>query len=539
MAQYIFITGGVVSSVGKGIAAASIGKILQMHGISVAVQKLDPYINVDPGTLSPYQHGEVFVTNDGAETDLDLGHYERFLNINLKRSCSVTSGQIYAHVIEQERNGNYHGRTIQVVPHITQAIKNAIKKAADEMKCDVLLVEIGGTVGDIESNPFLEAIRQLRTELPRKDTFFVHLTWLVHLAATGELKTKPSQHSLKELRSLGIIPDAVIMRADQEIPEDISEKLSHFVNVPSHAIFRVTTGKNPYEVPLLLEEQNFSHFLLNHLNKEKIEDTQQRAQWQHFLTKMQLPRLNKITIGLVGKYVELHDSYLSIKEALHHAALAHVTQITIKWIHAEDITEDTVDTMLSGCDGVLVPGGFGNRAVEGKIIAALWAHKNKKPYFGICLGMQVLCIAFARMYIDKNAHSLECDPATTTPIITLMDGQELNTGGTMRLGEYPCKIIPATRAAQAYKNNELIYERHRHRFEFNNTYKDELEKNGLVFSGISPDGSLVEIVEAKNHPFMVATQFHPEFLSRPTAPHPLFTAFIESINNIYNNEGNI
>lgn len=530
MAQFVFVTGGVFSSVGKGIAAASIGKILQRYGVSVAVQKLDPYINVDPGTLSPYQHGEVFVTNDGAETDLDLGHYERFLNINLKRSCSVTSGQIYAHVIDQERKGGYEGRTIQVVPHITQAIKAAIKKAADDMKCEVLLVEIGGTVGDIEGSPFLEAIRQMRSELPASDTFFVHVTWLPFLASTQELKTKPSQHSLKELRSCGIIPDSVIVRADQDIPQEISEKLSWFVNVPARAIFRLTTGKNPYEVPLSLEEQQFSDLLFTHLKKEKKENTLEWNKWNTLLHTLKLPRLNAVTIALVGKYVELQDSYLSIKEALHHAAYAHLTKINIKWIHAENVTDKTADELFADCDGILVPGGFGIRAVEGKIKAATWARKHNKPYFGICLGMQVLCVAFAREHIDKDAHSLECNPQTLTPVITLMEGQELNTGGTMRLGDYPCKLTPATRAANAYQEQgNLIYERHRHRFEFNNIYRAELEKHGLVFSGLSPDGNLVEIVEVKDHPFMVATQFHPEFLSRPTQPHPLFNAFIEAV----------
>lgn len=534
MAQYIFVTGGVFSSVGKGIAAASIGKILQRYGVSVAVQKLDPYINVDPGTLSPYQHGEVFVTNDGAETDLDLGHYERFLNINLKKSCSVTSGQIYAQVIDQERKGGYEGRTIQVVPHITQAIKDAIKKAADDMQCEVLLVEIGGTVGDIEGSPFLEAIRQLRSELPASDTFFVHVTWLPYLAATQELKTKPSQHSLKELRSCGIIPDSVIVRADQEISQDISEKLSRFVNVPAPAIFRLTTGKNPYEVPLSLEEQNFSDLLFTHLKKEKRENSHEWNKWKNLLHTLQLPRLNQVTIALVGKYVELQDSYLSIKEALHHAAFNDLTKITIKWIHAENVTPETADSIFAECDGILVPGGFGMRAVEGKIYAAQWARKHNIPYFGICLGMQVLCVAIAREALDEKAHSLECDPETPTPVITLMKGQadSLNTGGTMRLGDYPCKLIPATRAAQAYQSpDNLIFERHRHRYEFNNAYRADLEKHGLVFSGVSPDGSLVEIVEIKDHPFMVATQFHPEFLSRPTQPHPLFSAFIQSMKN--------
>lgn len=532
MAQYIFVTGGVVSSVGKGIAAASIGKILQMYGISVAVQKLDPYINVDPGTLSPYQHGEVFVTDDGAETDLDLGHYERFLNINLKRSCSVTSGQIYAQVIDQERKGMYEGRTIQAVPHITDAIKKAIKRAADDMKCDVLIVEIGGTVGDIESGPFLEAIRQMRAELPPTDTFFVHVTWLVYLAATSELKTKPSQHSLKELRSLGIIPDAIMMRADQEIPEDLSEKLSRFVNVPSRAIFRVTTSKNPYEVPLSLEEQGFWNLMSERLHLYKTKNMNEWHKWDTLLHHMKAPRLNQITIALVGKYVELQDAYLSIKESLHHAAQEQLVKVKIKWIDAEEVTEDTVQSLLSDCHGVLVPGGFGARAVEGKIVAASWARINKVPYFGICLGMQVMCIELARAVIDKNAHSLECDAQTTTPVITIMQGQEgqLQTGGTMRLGQYPCKLQPATRAHEAYAfTQNVIYERHRHRFEFNNEYRKQLEDAGLIFSGVSPDNNLVEIVELKDHPFMVATQFHPEFLSRPSQPHPLFSAFVKSM----------
>ena len=533
MAKYIFVTGGVLSSVGKGIVASSMGKILKERGIKIGIQKFDPYINVDPGTMSPYQHGEVFVTADGAETDLDLGHYERFLDIDLQRSCSVSSGQIYARVIEKERRGDYLGGTIQVIPHITQEIKDAIKQAAQDTDSDVLIVEVGGTVGDLEAAPFFEALRQIQYEEGTSNTAFVHITWLAHMGATGELKTKPSQHSLRELRSIGIIPDIVVARADYPISRALCEKLAHFSNVPADQVLGLITEKVTYKVPLTLEEQGLGDFLIKRLLLKVRAAVPDWSHWKKLIQNIETENQKKITIGLVGKYTQLHDAYLSVVEALHHAGYAHDSHVEIAWINSEELTEDNVDTVLLVCDGIVVPGGFGYRGVEGKIIAARWARKNKKPYLGLCLGMQVMCIDLAREYIDENATSFEFDESTKTPIVALMDGQKniTNKGGTMRLGVYPCKLLPGTKAAWAYntKNpDDLIQERHRHRLEFNTIYREELKKVGLIFSGESPDGSLVEIVELKDHPFMLASQFHPEFLSRPDKPHPLFKAFIQA-----------
>jgi CTP synthase len=533
MAKYIFVTGGVLSSVGKGVVAASIGKILQERGIKIGIQKLDPYINVDPGTMSPYQHGEVFVTADGAETDLDLGHYERFLNIDLQRSCSVSSGQVYAEVIENERRGDYLGGTIEVIPHITQGIKNAIKKAAKDTDSDVLIVEVGGTVGDLEAGPFFEALRQMQYEQGAENTAFVHVTWLVHMGVTGELKTKPSQHSLRELRSIGVTPDIVVARADYPVARSLCEKIARFSNIPAEQVLSVVTEKVTYKVPLILEEQGVGDFLEKRLSLKLQAAVPDWSSWKSLIENIETQTHKNITIGLVGKYTQLHDAYISVVEALRHAGYAHTCDISIAWINSEELTEDTVDTVLSVCDGIVVPGGFGNRGIEGKIIAARWARKNKKPYLGLCLGMQVMCIEFAREYLNKDATSFEFDEQAKVPVVALMDEQKniTNKGGTMRLGLYPCKVIPGTKAAWAYniKNpDDLIQERHRHRLEFNNTYRDELKKAGLVVSGESPDGSLVEIVELKDHPFMVASQFHPEFLSRPDKPHPLFKAFIQA-----------
>lgn len=531
MTKYIFVTGGVLSSIGKGIVAGSIGKILQERGLSVSVQKLDPYINVDPGTLSPYQHGEVFVTQDGAETDLDLGHYERFLNIDVKRSCSVTAGQIYARVIDKERKGDYLGGTIQVIPHITQEIKCAIEHAAIEVKCDVLIVEVGGTVGDLEGAPFIDAIRQMRFDYGMEQTLFVHLTWFPFLQATGELKTKPSQHSLRDLRSVGIIPDVVVARADQEIPRKLCDKLARFVSVPAPQIFRLTTEKNPYRAPLNLEDEHLGDYLVKHLGLGNKAKKSEWKEWKALIQDIETKFEKEITVALVGKYVELRDAYLSVKEALFHAARHNKTRLNIKWIHAEKVTQEGVEHLFKDCDAILVPGGFGDRAIEGKIIAARWAREQKIPYLGLCLGMQVMCIELARAFINKTAHSMECDEGTITPVVALMDAQKnvVNKGGTMRLGVYPCQLLPGSKAAFAYGNQTLVHERHRHRFEFNNDYRKELESFGLIVSGESPDGSLVEIVELKDHPFMVASQFHPEFLSRPHKPHPLFDAFVASI----------
>ncbi len=529
MAKYIFVTGGVLSSVGKGIVASSLGKILKERGIKVGIQKFDPYINVDPGTMSPYQHGEVFVTNDGAETDLDLGHYERFLDVNLQRSCSVSSGQIYARVIEKERRGDYLGGTIQVIPHITQEIKNAVKQAAKDTDCDVLIVEVGGTVGDLEAAPFFEALRQLQYEEGRENTAFVHVSWLAHMGATGELKTKPSQHSLRELRSIGIIPDIVVARADYPIERSLCEKLGHFSNVPGDQVLSLITEKVAYKVPLTLEKQGLGKFMVKRLALKVQAATPDWSCWKTLIENIETDSQKKLTIGLVGKYTQLHDAYLSVVEALRHAGYAQRVQVSIAWINSEELTEENVEGALSVCDGIVVPGGFGYRGVEGKILAARWARKNNKPYLGLCLGLQVMCIDLARECIDKAATSFEFDEKAKTPIVALMDEQKKVTkkGGTMRLGVYPCKVIPGTKAACAY-NTEEIQERHRHRLEFNNTYRDQLEKAGLVISGQSPDGSLVEIVELKDHPFMVASQFHPEFLSRPDKAHPLFSAFLQA-----------
>ncbi len=533
MTKYIFVTGGVISSVGKGVVAASLGKILQKRGVKIAIQKLDPYINVDPGTMSPYQHGEVFVTNDGAETDLDLGHYERFLDINLTKFCSVTAGKIYAQVIDQERKGSYLGKTIQVIPHITHEIKKAIMHAAESMQADVLIVEVGGTVGDLEGAPFLEALRQMQYEQGQNNTLFVHVTWLPYVQATQELKTKPSQHSLRELRSIGIIPEIVIARADQLIDRELCYKIASFSNVHCERVIPIVTESNPYRVPLLLEEEKIGDYLVNHFSllPSKRADW---SDWKMLLAQSTYSAERKIKIALVGKYVGLHDAYISVTEALQHAAFELIKEIEIVWVDAEQLTEENVSHLLGDCKGIIVPGGFGHRAVEGKIVAAKWARIHKIPYLGLCLGMQVMCIEFAREVINKAATSLEFDEDTKFPVVTLMDQQKniIDKGGTMRLGLYPCKLIAGTKAALAYQDNGqdlLISERHRHRFEFNNNYRKQLEDAGLIISGQSPDGQLVEIIELQNHPFMVASQFHPEFLSRPQKPHPLFKAFLHSV----------
>lgn len=531
--KFIFVTGGVLSSVGKGIVAGSLGKILKMHGVSIGVQKLDPYINVDPGTMSPYQHGEVFVTEDGAETDLDLGHYERFLNISLKKSCSVSAGQIYARVLEKERAGDFLGGTIQVIPHITQEIKDAIKRAALETESEVLIVEVGGTIGDSEGLPFYEAIRQMQSDYGRENTLFVHVTWLPFVKSTNELKTKPSQHSLRELRSIGIIPDLVIARADHFIDLSLCKKIASFANLPAERVIPLETFDSAYKAPQALEKYNVGSIMIKHFSLKK--ELADWDSWNNMIVQNQQTHQKKINIALVGKYISLHDAYISVKEALLHACQDNDIDIIIQWINAEEVTDQTAPLLFDSCDGIVVPGGFGERAVEGKICAARYARNNNIPYLGLCLGMQVLCIELAREFIDKAAHSVECNENTPTPIVALMDAQQKVTqkGGTMRLGIYPCTLVKGSKAAQAYENagqtSGVIYERHRHRFEVNNKYRKELEDAGILISGASPDGNLVEIVELKNHPFMVASQFHPEFLSRPQKPHPLFTAFIKAI----------
>jgi len=525
--KYIFCTGGVVSSVGKGVTAAAIGRILKARGLKVAIQKLDPYLNVDPGTMSPYQHGEVFVTADGAETDLDLGHYERFTDELLTRSCNVTTGQLYSHVIDKERRGDYLGGTIQVIPHITNEIKRRIAMVAKESSADVVLVEVGGTVGDIESQPFLEAIRQMRMSLDRSDTLCVHVTYLPYIGATGELKTKPTQHSVRELRATGIHPHVIIARTDYPVSHDITSKIAQFCDVEEKAVIALVTTDLLYEVPLTLEEAGLGDYLVEKL---KLKATKPNlTDWRKMITRMRAAQ-KPVRIGVVGKYIELRDAYMSVKEALFHAAASHDRKLEIVWISSGDLEKGKGWTELESVDGIVVPGGFGYRGVEGKVMAARFAREKKVPYLGLCLGMQVMCVEFARNVLGlEDANSTEFDQSSDHPVIDLMLEQRgvTDMGGTMRLGLYPCKLTPGSAAAKAYKAPE-IQERHRHRFEFNNIYRTPFEQAGMRFSGMSPDGLLVEISELEDHPFMVGSQFHPEFLSRPTKAHPLFASLIEA-----------
>ncbi|MER3400150.1 MAG: CTP synthase [Thermoflexus sp.] len=526
MTKYIFCTGGVVSSVGKGVAAAALGRVLKARGLRVAIQKLDPYINVDPGTMNPFQHGEVFVTEDGAETDLDLGHYERFIDENLTRASNVTTGQIYAEVIAKERRGDYLGGTVQVIPHITNEIKGRIGLVAKaHQDPDVVIVEVGGTVGDIEGLPFLEAIRQMRRDVGRDNVLYIHVTWLPYIGATGELKTKPTQHSVNTLRSVGIQPDAIIARADHPIPDGLREKIALFCDVDLRAVVPLPTAKILYEVPLMLEEASLGDFVVQRLGlPARAPDW---TEWARMVSEMKRPK-EKLPIALVGKYVDLHDAYLSVREALIHAGVAVGVDVQIEWIAAEDLEHGRAWDRLERAHGIVVPGGFGYRGIEGKILAARYARERKVPYLGLCLGMQVMVIELARHVLGSDEpNSTEFNPHTRYPVIDLLPEQRdiTDLGGTMRLGAYPCVLVPGTKAAQAY-GVERVYERHRHRFEFNNAFRDLLTRAGLVLSGLSPDGRLVEIVELADHPFMVGTQFHPEFKSRPNRPHPLFKAFI-------------
>ncbi len=527
--KYIFFTGGVVSSVGKGVTAAAIGRVLKERGFAVAVQKLDPYINVDPGTMSPYQHGEVYVLDDGAETDLDLGHYERFIDVSLNKVCNVTTGQVYAEVISKERRGDYLGGTIQVIPHITNEIKRRIGLVAKTTGAEIVLVEIGGTVGDIESLPFLESLRQMRTDLGRENTVFIHLTWLPYIGATDELKTKPTQHSVRELRSIGISPDVIVARSDYPVEDDLCEKIALFCDVDRRAVIPLVTAPVLYEVPLVLEKLGIGEYLLERL---KLQPRKQPdwSEWERLVTDVRLPKPS-VRVVLVGKYVELHDAYFSVREALKHAALAKGLEVQIDWLHASDLEKDRGWDLIEHADGIIVPGGFGSRGIEGKIKAIRYAREHKVPYLGLCLGMQLMVIEFARFLIGNDEpNSTEFDRTTEYPVIDLMPDQRsiADMGGTMRLGLYPCQLVAGTCAAAAYEKNE-VQERHRHRFELNNAYRELLEEGGMVFSGLSPDGKLVEIAELKDHPFMVASQFHPEFLSRPNRPHPLFTGFLDAI----------
>ena len=534
MTKYIFVTGGVVSGLGKGVTVASIGLLLKTWGIRVAAMKLDPYLNVDPGTMSPYQHGEVFVTEDGAETDLDLGHYERFIDENLNKLSNVTSGQIYNDVITKERRGDYLGGTIQVIPHVTNEIKRHIGQMARLSGADVVLVEIGGTVGDIEGLPFLEAIRQMRKDVGSDNALYIHLTWLPFLAASKELKTKPTQHSVRELRDIGIQPDVIIVRSDYQVDEDAQEKIALFCDVEQDAVIPMVTVDTIYQVPLSLQEARLDELLVDRLALNAADGPRNGlSAWRRIVTELARPK-ERINIGIVGKYVELEDAYLSVKEALNHAALAEGYELSIEWISSESLEKGRELDRLDRLDGIVVPGGFGYRGIEGKIVAARFARTRDVPYLGLCLGMQVLCIEFARAALQsEEPNSTEFDISTEMPVIDLMPEQRdiADMGGTMRLGIYPCQLLPESKAGDAYAragHPEQINERHRHRFEFNNAYRDQLESHGLVLSGCSPDGRLVEIVELADHSFMLGTQFHPEFKSRPTSPHPLFSAFIRS-----------
>jgi CTP synthase len=502
------------------------GTILKSRELSVSVQKLDPYLNVDPGTMSPYQHGEVFVTQDGAETDLDLGNYERFINTELTADSNVTSGQIYSAVIAKERRGDFLGGTIQVVPHVTTEIKDRFKRLAQRSKAEVILIEVGGTVGDIEGQPFLEAIRQMRNDIGRDNVLYVHVTLLPYLNSTQELKTKPTQHSVNELRRIGIQPDIIICRSDFPIPESIRDKISLFCDVERQAVIPLPTVSSIYEIPLILEEAGLGQLIVDKLGLKKAKKAD-LSQWRELVERLKTPR-EPVNIALVGKYVELSDSYFSVREALCHAALYHDRELNLIWIHSEDLEKDGTESLLRSAQGIIVPGGFGIRGIEGMVRAANYARTNEIPYLGLCLGMQVMVIEFARHVLKSpKPNSTEFDPDTPYPVIDLLPEQKKvkAKGGTMRLGNYPCQLLPGSRAAKAY-GQSLVYERHRHRFEFNNAFRETLGKAGMIYSGLSPDGKLVEICELANHPWMVSCQFHPEFGSRPNRPHPLFRDFI-------------
>ncbi|OPX84385.1 MAG: CTP synthase [Pelotomaculum sp. PtaB.Bin104] len=528
MAKFIFVTGGVVSSLGKGITAASLGRLLKSRGLTVAIQKLDPYINVDPGTMSPYQHGEVFVTEDGAETDLDLGHYERFIDINISRSCNVTTGGIYSTVIEKERRGDFLGGTVQVIPHITNEIKDRVCRVATESGADIIITEIGGTVGDIESQPFLEAIRQLKSDLGRRNVVYIHVTLVPYLRAANELKTKPTQHSVKELRGIGIQPDVIVCRSERALSKEMVDKLALFCDIDKNAVIQAVDAPSIYDCPLMLEKEGLADIVLEKFGIVTVPPD--LADWRDMVLKMRNLRYIT-TIGLVGKYVSLPDAYLSVAEALRHAGFSSGTALNIKWINSEEIDHSNVDQFLSDVDGVLVPGGFGDRGIEGKIEAIRYAREKGVPYLGLCLGMQLAVVEFARNVLNwQGANSTEFDPVTPYPVIDLLPEQkELDQmGGTMRLGRYPCALQPGSLAWQSYQT-DIIGERHRHRYELNNFYRAALANGGLAITGISPDGYLVEIIELPGHPWFVATQFHPEFKSRPNRPHPLFRDFIGAV----------
>jgi len=525
MTKYIFVTGGVVSSIGKGIVAASLGRLLKNRGLKVAIQKFDPYINVDPGTMSPYQHGEVFVTDDGTETDLDLGHYERFIDINLNQYSNVTTGKVYSEVLKKERRGDYLGATVQVIPHITNEIKDKIRRAGELTDADIVITEVGGTVGDIESLPFLEALRQMKADMGANNVLYIHTTLIPYLKAAGELKTKPTQHSVKELRSLGIQPNILVVRTEEELPSGIKDKLALFCDVKPNAVIESRDVETLYTIPLNLQAQGMDDLVLDHFGIQRPEADM--TDWRALENKV-LNLKGKVTVGLVGKYVSLPDAYLSIVEALKHAGYAHDTEIDIRWIDAEEVDDKNVADYLADVDGVLVPGGFGSRGLIGKIAAIRYAREHKLPFFGICLGMQLACIEFARNVVGiHDADTGEENPACPHKIIDLLPDQEAegDLGGTLRLGLYPCRLVEGTLAHQLY-GQEVVQERHRHRYEFNNAYRERLAAAGLTFSGLSPDGRLVEIVEIKDHPFFIAAQFHPEFISRPNRPQAIFDGFV-------------
>ncbi|MHD0382144.1 CTP synthase [Staphylococcus simulans] len=536
MTKFIFVTGGVVSSLGKGITAASLGRLLKDRGLSVTIQKFDPYLNVDPGTMSPYQHGEVFVTDDGAETDLDLGHYERFIDINLNKYSNVTAGKVYSHVLKKERRGDYLGGTVQVIPHITNEIKERLLLAGESTNADVVITEIGGTTGDIESLPFIEAIRQIRSDLGRDNVMYIHCTLLPYIKAAGEMKTKPTQHSVKELRGLGIQPDLIVVRTEYEMTQDLKDKIALFCDIPEENVIECRDAESLYEIPLQLSKQHMDDLVINRLDLDAKYDTQ-LDEWKHLLEIVN--NLDgEITIGLVGKYVSLQDAYLSVVESLKHAGYPLYKDIKVKWIDSSEVTDENAAEFLKDVDGILVPGGFGYRASEGKISAIRYARENNVPYFGICLGMQLATVEFARNVLGlEGAHSAELDPDTPYPIIDLLPEQKdiEDLGGTLRLGLYPSEVKEGTLAYDIYGKKE-IEERHRHRYEFNNDYRQQMEDAGMVFSGISPDGRRIEMIEIPGNDFFFASQFHPEFLSRPNRPQPIFKAFIEAANKYQQNK---
>ncbi|NJK65826.1 MAG: CTP synthase [Microcoleus sp. CSU_2_2] len=527
MSKFVFVTGGVVSSIGKGIVASSLGRLLKSRDYSVSILKLDPYINVDPGTLSPFQHGEVFVTQDGAETDLDLGHYERFTDTSMSRLNSVTTGAIYQAVINKERRGEYQGSTVQVIPHITNEIKERIHRVAKNTNPDVVITEIGGTVGDIESLPFLEAIRQFRKDVGRRNVLYMHVTLIPWIPSAGEMKTKPTQHSVKELRSIGILPDILVCRCDRPLPLGLKQKLSEFCDVPEECVITAQDAKSIYEVPLMMEQEGLAEQTINLLELERRQPD--LHQWQTLVKQLYSPS-HKIDIALVGKYVRLNDAYISVVEALRHAAIAIGCDLNLHWINSEDLESGNIENYLKDINGIVVPGGFGIRGVDGKIAAIAYAKHHKIPFLGLCLGMQCAVIEWARNTAKlEAANSAEFDPNTANPVINLLPEQQdvVDLGGTMRLGLYPCRVSPDTLAFKLYQQ-EVIYERHRHRYEFNNAYRNLFLESGYAVSGTSPDGRLVEMIELPNHPFFIASQFHPEFQSRPSTPHPLFQGFVQA-----------